>query len=161
MELDKPYQGAFRGSTHHFALRVYIEDTDVGGVVYHARYVGFLERARSDMLRCLGIDQWGAIQSGEGVYAVTELSIKYVKPARLDDDLVILTTVTELRAVTCGIAQVIRRGGDVVSQAKLTAAFLNRAGRPHRHPVPWAEKFQAVLSSAPELAPGAHANPKS
>ena len=75
------------GRTHHFALRVYFEDTDVAGIVYHANYLKFMERARSDMLRAAGIDQRAAIESGEGVYVVAEAHIKYRAPARLDDDL--------------------------------------------------------------------------
>ena len=81
MGIEKPYEGAFVGDAHHFALRVYIEDTDLGGVVYHANYIRFLERARSDLLRAAGIDQRAAIEKGEGVYAVAELRIKYIKPA--------------------------------------------------------------------------------
>lgn len=145
MEIHKPYQGAFSGRTHRFALRVYIEDTDLGGVVYHARYLGFLERARSDMLRCLGIDQRHAIESGTGVYAVAQLSIKYIRPAKLDDELLIETEVTHLGAVTCEVGQSILRGEERVSQAKLTVAFLNRDGRPQRHPSEWADKFRAVI----------------
>ena len=58
-EVDQPYGGAFVGGTHHFALRVYFEDTDVAGIVYYANYLKYMERARSDMLRCAGIDQRG------------------------------------------------------------------------------------------------------
>ena len=70
---DTPYQGGFHGKTHHFALRVYFEDTDVAGIVYYANYSRFMERARSDMLRAAGIDQRAALESGEGVYAVAEV----------------------------------------------------------------------------------------
>ena len=76
-DYGKPYRGAMVGTTHHFALRVYFEDTDVAGIVYYANYLRFMERARSDMLRALGVDQRAALESGEGVYAVAEVSIKY------------------------------------------------------------------------------------
>ena len=72
--IDKAYAGAFVGRTHHFALRVYFEDTDVAGIVYYANYLKFMERARSDMLRAVGIDQRAAIEAGEGVYAVAEVA---------------------------------------------------------------------------------------
>ena len=65
------------GGTHHFALRVYFEDTDVAGIVYYANYLKFMERARSDMLRAAGIDQRAALEAGEGVYVVAEANIKY------------------------------------------------------------------------------------
>lgn len=135
------------GNTHYFALRVYIEDTDIGGVVYHSRYLGFLERARSDMLTVVGIEQRAAIEKGEGVYAVAEVHIKYLKPAKLDDDLVIATNLVVVRAASCQIRQVIRRGSDIIAEATVTAAFLGANGRPRRQPPEWAEKFSNLLST--------------
>ena len=149
MDLKKPYAGAFVGQTHHFALRVYIEDTDLGGVVYHSNYLCFLERARSDMLRCVGINQRAAIEAGQGVYAVTEVRIKYVRPAKLDDELIILTTLNELRAASCTIRQRILRQDEVLTEASVSVAFLGSDGRPRRHPGEWAEKFKKILTSAP------------
>ena len=75
---DLPYQGRFVGKAHHFAVRVYFEDTDFSGVVYHANYLRFMERGRSDLLRLLGIDQRGAHEGGEGVYVVADLQIRYL-----------------------------------------------------------------------------------
>ena len=144
MELEKPYQGVFRGNAHYFAVRVYIEDTDLGGVVYHANYLRFLERARSDLLRALGIGQRKAIESGEGVYAVAEMHIKYCRPARLEDELVIISQVDEIRGASCRIAQKIWRGQDLMAQATVTAAFLNSEGRPKRQPAAWVEKLELV-----------------
>jgi acyl-CoA thioester hydrolase len=147
--IEQPYRGAFVGNAHYFALRVYIEDTDVGGVVYHARYLGFLERARSDMLRAAGIDQRAALENGEGVYAVAELHIKYLKPARLDDDLVIVTHLVEVRAASCSILQKIMRGQDIVADASVTAAFLGPDGRLRRQPHEWSDKFKSLISAVP------------
>src|SRR3546814_4537518 len=65
--------GAFAGAAHHYRLRVYFEDTDLSGIVYHANYLRYMERARSDMLRLAGIDQRAAMESGEGAWAVTDL----------------------------------------------------------------------------------------
>ncbi|HLH53538.1 MAG TPA: YbgC/FadM family acyl-CoA thioesterase [Verrucomicrobiae bacterium] len=149
-DLEQPYRGAFVGNTHYFAVRVYIEDTDIGGVVYHAKYLGFLERARSDMLRSVGIDQRTAIENGTGVYAVAELQIKYLKPARLDDDLVIATNLSEVRAASCRIRQQITRRNEMIAQATVTAAFLGPGGRPRRQPAEWAEKFSSLLSPISE-----------
>ncbi len=144
MEIRKPYEGEFVGNTHYFALRVYIEDTDFGGVVYHANYLRFLERARSDLLRALGIDQRAAIQDGTGVYAVAELHIKYRRPARLDDELVITSRLGEIRGAMAVIDQQIVRGDDVVAEATVTVAFLGPGGRPRRQPPEWVAKFESV-----------------
>jgi acyl-CoA thioester hydrolase len=144
MELGKPYQGAFVNNAHYFALRVYIEDTDLGGVVYHANYLRYLERARSDMLRSIGIDQRAAIESGQGVYAVTEAHIQYRKPARLDDELSVVTQLNELGGASCVIHQKILRGEQLVVDAIITVAFLGASGRPKRHPPEWAQKFKQI-----------------
>jgi acyl-CoA thioester hydrolase len=143
-EIEKPYAGGFRGDAHYFALRVYIEDTDLGGVVYHANYLRFLERARSDLLRCAGIEQRAAIESGLGVYAVAELHIKYCKPARLEDELVVVSHLDDLRGVSCIISQKIMRGDDLLAQATVTVAFLGPEGRPKRQPSEWVEKFKCL-----------------
>jgi len=144
MELGKPYQGAFVNNAHYFALRVYIEDTDLGGVVYHANYLRYLERARSDLLRLIGIDQRAAIESGQGVYAVTEAHVNYRKPARLDDELAVVSRLEEVGGASCVIHQKIIRGQDVVVDATITVAFLGADGRPKRHPPEWAQKFKRM-----------------
>src|SRR3954469_15393858 len=99
MEGDRPRpaDGIMRGRTHLFPLRIYFEDTDVAGIVYYANYLRFIERARSDMLRLIGVDQRAALKGGEGVYAVAELSVKYRSPARLGDDLLVATDVEAVR----------------------------------------------------------------
>ena len=132
------------GKTHHFALRVYFEDTDVAGIVYYANYLRFMERARSDMLRALGVDQRAAIESGEGVYAVAEVAIKYRQPAKLDDDLLIVTDLLEIRAASVVIHQRVMRGGEILTDAKVTAAFLSPEGRPKRQPRAWVELFERL-----------------
>jgi acyl-CoA thioester hydrolase len=142
--LEKPYEGAFVGDAHHFAVRVYIEDTDLGGVVYHANYVRFLERARSDLLRVIGIDQRAAIEKGEGVYAVAELRIKYLKPAKLDDDLIIISRLEDIHGACCVISQQILRGQEPICKATITVAFLGAQGRPKRQPAEWLEKFERI-----------------
>src|SRR3546814_20218595 len=81
--------GAFAGAAHHYRLRVYFEDTDLSGIVYHANYLRYMERARSDMLRLAGIDQRAAWEEGRGAYAISECTIRYRASARLDDALVV------------------------------------------------------------------------
>lgn len=136
------------GRTHRFALRVYFEDTDTAGIVYYANYLRFMERARSDMLRALGVDQRAALESGEGVYAVADVSIKYRAPARLNDDLVVVTDLLEIRAATVLIHQRVMRGGEILTDATVTAAFLTPEGRPRRQPRKWVETFEKLTSQA-------------
>ena len=128
------------GGTHHFALRVYFEDTDVAGIVYYANYLKYMERARSDMLRCAGIDQRAALEAGEGVYVVAEANIKYHASARLDDDLLVLSSLVQVRAASVLIHQRVMRGHDMLADAMITAAFL-QDGRPRRQPRAWVETF--------------------
>ncbi len=146
--LDTPYAGGFVGRTHHFALRVYFEDTDAAGLVYHANYIRFLERARSDMLRAVGIDQRATLEAGEGVYAVAEVAIRYRSPARLDDALLILSELRELRAASCVIHQRVMRQTQIVAEAEVTAAFISPDGRPKRQPRAWVEAFQRLEGEA-------------
>ena len=141
--IDRPYEGAFVGRTHHFALRVYFEDTDLAGVVYYANYLKFMERARSDMLRCAGVDQRGAIEGGVGVYVVAEANIKYRASAKLDDALVVLSEVKDVRAASCVIHQRVMRGDDILADAMITAAFISE-GRPKRQPRAWVEAFERL-----------------
>jgi acyl-CoA thioester hydrolase len=142
--LDEPYAGGWVGGTHHFALRVYFEDTDVAGIVYYANYLKFMERARSDMLRSAGIDQRAVLEAGEGVYVVAEASLKYRRPAKLDDALVVLSSVREVRAASCLIHQRVMRGREILVDAMITAAFLSAEGRPKRQPPAWVEAFERL-----------------
>ena len=142
--VDEPYEGAWIGGTHHFALRVYFEDTDTAGIVYYANYLKFMERARSDMLRGAGIDQRAALDAGIGVYVVAEASIKYRTPARLDDALLVLSEVREVRAASCVIHQRVMRRDEVVADAEIKAAFLSIEGRPTRQPREWVERFERL-----------------
>ena len=146
----KPANGIMRGTTHLFPLRVYFEDTDVAGIVYYANYLRFIERARSDMLRLVGIDQRGALEGGEGVYVVAEVSVKYRAPAKLADDLIVVTEIEKVRAATVLIHQRVMRGDELLADARVTAAFLTPEGRPRRHPVEWVETFERLLEEGRE-----------
>ena len=149
-DLDIPYRGGFVGRTHRFALRVYFEDTDVAGIVYYANYLRFMERARSDMLRAVGIDQRAAMEQGEGVYAVADLAIKYRGSARLDDELVVLSEVTQVRAAACVIQQRVMRGEEILTDATVTAAFITSEGRPKRQPRAWTQIFERLVKEGDE-----------
>jgi acyl-CoA thioester hydrolase len=134
-----------RGKTHFFPVRVYFEDTDLTGIVYHANYLRFMERARSDMIALAGANQRAAQEGGEGVYVVANLSIRYRAPAKLDDELVVVTRLEALRAASLVIHQQVMRGGEILSDAMVTAAFITPEGRPRRQPRRWMELFSALL----------------
>ena len=141
----RPHDGRFVDGKHYFACRVYFEDTDFSGIVYHANYLRYMERARSDMLRQLDMDQNAAYESGEGVYAVVDLTMKYHLPAKLNDDLLVISTVRALRAASVIIDQTIMRGSDRMTSASVHAAFLTPAGRPRRQPKAWTKAFASVM----------------
>lgn len=145
-DLDTPYRGGFVGNEHHFALTVYFEDTDAYGIVYYANYLKFMERARSDFIRAVGVDQATELRSSGSAYAVVEVEIKYRQPARLGDDLRILSTVDQVRASSVLIHQRVMRGEEQLTDARVTAAFLDGEGRPRRQPKDWVEKFNAITS---------------
>ena len=144
---DAPYRGGFVGVEHHFALSVYFEDTDAYGIVYYANYLKYMERARSDMLRAVGVDQVDELHRSGSAYAVVEVDIRYKRPARLGDDLQVVSTVKQVRASSVLIQQRVMRGKEQLTDAHVTAAFLDGEGRPRRQPKPWVEKFQAIIAS--------------
>ena len=138
--------GVIEGARHFYAVRVYYEDTDLSGITYHANYLRWFERARSDLLRMLEIDQRAAIESAGGAYAVSELNLKYVRPAKLDDDVVIETTCTELGAASCRMHQIARREDDILCEAHLRVGFISLEGRPRRQPAEWRAAFDKFMT---------------
>ena len=143
-EFHTPYRGGFVGPEHRFALTVYFEDTDTAGVVYYANYLRFMERARSDMIRALGIDQQALLREGGDAYYVADVHIRYLKPARLGDDLQVVSIVEQVRAASVVIHQRVMRGPEQLTDARVTAAFLDSEGRPKRQPKEWVERFREI-----------------
>ncbi len=146
-----PPGGILDGARHLYAVRVYYEDTDLSGITYHANYLRWFERARSDLLRVLGIDQRAAIEAGAkggdgGAYALSEVNLKYLLPAKLDDDVVIETRCTELGAASCRMHQIARRGDDTLCEAHLRVGFITLDGRPRRQPAAWRAAFQTFMN---------------
>ena len=147
-DLDTPYRGGFAGPEHHFALTVYFEDTDAYGVVYYANYLKYMERARSDMIRAAGVDQNAELARTGSAYVVVDVTIRYVKPGRLGDDLLVVSTVEEVRAASVRIHQRVMRGNEQLTDARVTAAFLDAEGRPQRQPKDWVEKFRGITTQS-------------
>ena len=133
--------GLIDGPRHLFAVRVYYEDTDLSGIVYHANYLRWFERARSDLLRLLEIDQREAVEAGEGAYAVADLHIRYVRPAKLDDTVIIESRCKEMGAASVRIVQRATRDGDLVAEQTVRVGFIDPAGRPRRQPAAWRAAF--------------------
>ena len=145
MDADPPYSGRFEGAEHRFGLRVYFEDTDLSGVVYHANYLRWMERARSDMLRLAGIDQRRVHEDGWGAYAVAEVAIRYVAPARLDDAVLVTSRVLKATPARVVIQQRVSRDGVLLAQADVTAALVGPDGRPRRQPSEWLGVYQGLI----------------
>ena len=144
--IDLPAGGRFEGRTHLFPVRVYFEDTDLSGVVYHANYLRFMERARSDMLRVAGIDQRTHFDAGEGAYAVADLHIRYAAPARLDDALLVASEVRLVTPARVVIHQSVRRASVLLAAARVTAALVGSDGRPRRQPRAWVDRYRQLVT---------------
>lgn len=142
-ELNFPLSGQLTQNGHQLVQRVYYEDTDFSGLVYHARYLHFLERGRTDYLRCLGCQQSDLLAAdAEGlVFVVHRMEIDFKQPARMDDILTVLTSTEKAGGAKMVLLQEIRRGEALLIAAKVVIAVINRSGRPRRLPENIAEKF--------------------
>ncbi len=127
---------------HRLIQRVYYEDTDFSGRVYHARYLHFLERGRTDYLRCLGVEQ-GKLAGGEAgfVFVVGRMEIDFRAPALMDDVVSVFTRTAEAAGARLVIEQEIRRGEALLIAAKVSVAVVGANGRPRRLPPELAARF--------------------
>ncbi len=148
--IDQPVEGRFDGREHRFPVRVYFEDTDLSGVVYHANYLRYMERARSDMLRLVGIDQRAVMEAGEGAYAVSEMAIKFRRPAKLDDALTVVSLLIQVRAAAVHIHQRVMRGPELLAEADVVAALVAPDGRPKRQPAAWTTAYARLVRKPEE-----------
>ncbi len=119
--------------THLFPIRVYYEDTDMGGIVYHANYLRYIERARSDWVRTLGNDQ-NAMKEAGLVWVVRKIEAEYLNTAKFDDQLQVETKVASLSGVRLTMNQLITRGETEIFRASVTAVCMSVEGRPTRLP---------------------------
>lgn len=141
--------GGFDDNVHRFAVTVYFEDTDLSGVVYHANYLRYMERARSEMLADAGIDQRAAWEARTGVYAIRSLDIVYHAPARLGDRLVVESRLAGHGAAFARVHQRVIRDDALLTEAKVVAAFVSSEGRPTRQPRAWIEIFERLKTGSP------------
>jgi acyl-CoA thioester hydrolase len=140
--------GTFDEGVHRLPIRVYYEDTDFSGAVYHANYLRFLERGRTEFLRVAGIDQSALHSGGAGLhFVVRRLTIDYRRPARMDDLLVVETRAAEIRGASLHLAQRVRRGDELIATAEVRVAAI-AGGKPARLP----NRLRSALSG--ETLPG-------
>ena len=131
---NDPTSGRIVDGAHVLPLRVYYEDTDAAGIVYYANWLRFLERGRTELLRLLGQDH-RALAEQQGVnWVVRRCAIDYLKPARLDETIEIVTGCGELRGASLDMVQQARRGAETLVRAELVVACMGAGGRPVRLP---------------------------
>ena len=142
--------GAIRDGAHHMQVRVYYEDTDFSGIVYHANYLRFMERGRTNYLRLLGADQHAlfaeaASEAPGFAFVVRTMQLDFLKPARMDDVLDIVTRQQDVRGASITLAQQVRRGEDVLLRASVKVAFVS-GGR--ARPIPKPLRLAMLRNSA-------------
>ena len=131
---------------YSFPVRVYFENTDAGGVVYHGEYLKFLERARTEWLRHLGFDHQSLARNYRVVFIVTSLAVDFARPARLDDTLAVSVQLESVGRARCVFVQEIRRDDEVLVKAKVTVACVTgEAFKPVEIPEPLKKKMEASL----------------
>ena len=131
---------------YSFPVRVYFENTDAGGVVYHGEYLKFLERARTEWLRHLGFDHQALARNHRVTLVVTSLAIDFGKAARLDDNVAVSVRLESLGKVRCVFAQEIRRDDEVLVKAKVTVACVaGESFKPTEIPEAQRKKMEAAL----------------
>ena len=142
--------GRMDGATHLFPVRVYYEDTDAGLIVYYARYLHFLERGRTEMMRCLGTPHAQMTADHGVVFAVRRCEVDYLRPAVLDDVLEVRTRIAEVGGASLIAKQVVWRGEEKLVQATVRLACITASGRPARIPAPIARILAEITGTGAE-----------
>lgn len=149
MSPDAPSAGRIEGGEHLLPVRIYYEDTDFSGLVYHANYLRFFERGRSDFLRLAGV-RHAEMLAGPGMaFAVRAMSLDFLKAARIDDALLVRSRFSGLKGPRIHIAQRLERDGEALVAAAVEVCCIDRTGRPMRPPALLLERLK------PFLEPGA------
>jgi len=129
-----PTSGRIAGGVHVLPLRIYYEDTDAAGIVYYANWLRFLERGRTELLRLLGHEHRALRDERSVNWIVRRCSIDYLKPARLDETIDVVTSCGEMRGASLDMIQLARRGEEILVRAELVIACMGATGRPVRLP---------------------------
>lgn len=138
--------GSFEGRVHLYQLHIFYEDTDFSGVVYHANYLRFFERARSSFLNLLGIRHADLWEQYKLAFTIRSITLDYLKSAQVDDLLTIKTTYNQIKGARLFITQECYRGDDLLVSAKCEAACIASNGRPTRAPTFLKERLKDFLS---------------
>lgn len=146
---DRPTAGRFDGQTHLLPVRIYYEDTDFTGIVYHANYLRYFERGRSDYLRLAGINH-SLLLEGESptAFAVNKISLEFLKPARIDDALLVKTAYDTIKGPRLLISQALVRGEEVLARAAVEACCIALTGRPKKPPSLLVERLKPFLTGS-------------
>ncbi|MFO1060476.1 MAG: tol-pal system-associated acyl-CoA thioesterase [Dongiaceae bacterium] len=139
--------GGDRLGAHRLGVRVYYEDTDAGGIVYHANYLRFAERARTEMMRHHGPSHAEMIATAGVAFAVRRCAVEYLRPARLDDWLEVESVVMGVGAATLDLRQTVRRGAETLTELDVRLVCIDTAGRPARLPPPVRAALTTLLQS--------------
>ena len=146
---DQPTMGVFEGREHRLPVRVYYEDTDFTGLVYHANYLRFFERGRSDFLRAAGVGHAELLEAQPPLaFVVAEMTVKFLKPARIDDALTVRTRYEAIKGPRLIIEQAITRGDEVLCTAAVVAVCIHLDGRPRRPTAALIDKLRPWLAPA-------------
>jgi acyl-CoA thioester hydrolase len=149
MDADLPPAGRIEGREHRLPIRVYYEDTDFTGVVYHASYLRFFERGRTEFLRAVDIEHAELLADADPTaFAVTRLAIAYRKAARVDDALVVSTLYGRVRGVRIEVEQRIFRAEELVAKAEVEVVCIRLDGRPRRPPAQLLQRLAPYLAKA-------------
>lgn len=128
--------GRIQDKRHILPIRVYFEDTDFTGLVYHASYIRWCERGRSDFVRLLGLDHHTLMTPQDGsdscAFVVRHLEADYLRPAKIDDILEVITECDEIGGASLSLAQKIMRGDDVLIKVKVKVVLISDKGKPQR-----------------------------
>ena len=146
MQKDEPSAGRFEGRLHHLPVRIYYEDTDFSGLVYHANYLRFFERGRSDFLRLAGIHHNELLAGAEPLaFAVNKIAVEFLKPARIDEALTVKTGFDAMRGPRIFISQTLERAGETLVKAEVQVCCISLTGRPRKPPTLLLERLKPFL----------------
>jgi len=148
MTPEQPLSGVIEDGEHRLMVRVYYEDTDFTGLVYHANYLKFFERGRSDCLRLLGVHHHELRARDEPLaFAVVHIDVRFARPATIDDVIVVKTRLVGMRGAQFFLEQVCERAGERLCEARIDVACINTAGMARRLPEAFAEALNPLLQN--------------
>jgi len=143
--------GRFDGKVHILPIRIYYEDTDLSGIVYHANYLRYMERGRSEFFRCAGVARAAMLEQREATaWTLRKVSLEYLRPARLDDLIEVHTRATSLTGARMGADQKIFCGTRLLTHGVVEACIITLDGKPRRIPLETREKLQPFVSATGE-----------